>query len=132
MSEYPVGKGECQETSGFLFSHPCGEVALRSCVKCQKEICDRHTVREVQAGDGEELVLCTTCAKESHAAAPGPGSRRTTDGYADNPHFYMYHHYPHSQHQLDRDEFTDADEAALGDSTAAGKTRRFEDDMGAS
>jgi len=130
VEDYPVRKGECQETSGFLFSHTCGEVAMRCCEKCNKEICDRHTVRAVQAEYGKEQILCTTCARQSSTVTQGRGPQRTSDRYYDDPYFYTDDHYPN--YQMDRDEFTDADEAALRGGIAADELRSFEDDMGAS
>src|SRR5262245_28075489 len=95
--------GECGETSGFLFSHRCGEFALNVCGQCQKPICQQHTVVE------QDLLLCTTCAKDRMQS----GNVTNRDRYRDDPYFYSsYHSYPMAMGHASSD-FTDADEQAL-------------------
>lgn len=118
--------GECAETSGFLFSHRCGEMAQSNCAECRKFICPRHTVNI------DQRMLCTTCAK---------GVQRSDSGstaYRDDPYFYSgyyypeYHSYSYGSARSSHD-FTDADEAALGAREANDQdAKAFENNMGAS
>jgi hypothetical protein len=32
----------CRESAGFLFDHPCSNVATSQCSKCSKPICSEH------------------------------------------------------------------------------------------
>ena len=121
MKDFPSRKGECQETSGFLFSHRCGEFATNRCAKCGKDVCDRHTVRS------PEGVCCTTCAKEYRTPRP----RGTGRGCHDDPYYYADDHYP--DYHGGRDDFTESDEAAVaGGAMAASELGMFEDDLGGS
>lgn len=140
--------GECQETAGFLFSHRCGDVAVRECVDCQKPICQRHSI------DSGGFMRCVQCEKK-RISEQNSGNR--TDGGGANsydsssPFFYGYgygygygpgyhwgagHHSNHfsswrtspTHHNL-----TDSDEASLsGGETSAEDVRGFENEMGAS
>ncbi len=119
-----VQPGECAETSGFLFSHKCGEAATTKCSQCQKFICLRHTITD------EQRSLCTTCAK-------GLPNTRSSSRYDDDPYFYSDVYYPgyhHFGYGLGRSsDFTDGDEQALGDKEPELKdVKAFENNMGAS
>jgi len=35
--------GLCRERAGFLFKHPCDQIAVNKCAGCAKEICAAHT-----------------------------------------------------------------------------------------
>ncbi len=129
MEENFVRRGECQETSGFLFSHQCGDFAARA-AQCDKEICERHSVQDPTAQDAAR-VLCTTCGKSLLNPPSTRGDRANRhDPYYDDPYYYSYHYYTGYSH--DNDAFTDSDEAAIGGATAAHELTKFEDDMGAS
>lgn len=119
--EYRVG--ECAETSGFLFSHACGEFAITECASCGKPICHRHAVP-----DEEEGTLCISCAKQRQRQS----GRDLDDEYdSDDPYFYAGHYY--AGYYWDSDDFTDSDEAVLsGGEAGDDDLRAFEDDMGAS
>jgi len=125
VDDFPSRKGECQETSGFLFSHGCGEFATSRCEKCGKDICDRHTVHAA------DRVCCTTCGKEDRTPPPRSTGRRAYDPYYDYPYYYASIHY--TDYHGSRDDFTDSDEAAVaGGAIAANELGVFEDDMGGS
>ncbi len=133
MDDFPSRQGECQDSSGFLFSHRCGDFATHRCEKCGKEICDRHTVPPAarDAVQGADRVCWTTCGKEDRTGQSQPTGGRHYDPYYDDPYYYADTHYP-SYHR-GRDDFTDSDEAAVaGGAMAAGDLDAFEDDMGGS
>jgi hypothetical protein len=118
--------GECAESSGFLFSHRCGELAQSNCAECRKFICPRHTVSI------DQRMLCTTCAKGVKRG------ERQSNTYYDDPYFYSSYYYPgyhvyHHGHHHSSHDFTDADEAALGAREANDEdVKAFENNMGAS
>ena len=125
--------GECQETSGFLFSHRCGDFALNTCGACQKRICERHTVHQ-ETGD-----LCSTCFKRLTPAQQPTDPNSQTYRYRNDPYYYSHYYYPgyyyHSRPSrgVDRRDFTESDQAALGGGEATGRdAEAFEDNMGAS
>jgi hypothetical protein len=125
-------RGECQETSGFLFSHRCGDLALDHCSQCRKPICAKYTARDLDPSRR----LCTSCARQ--VLAENPEVFRT-GWYRDDPYFYSYYHYsgqyfPHtSSSPHDPHDFTEGDEAVLGGGEATDSAvEAFEDDMGAS
>lgn len=118
--------GECNETSGFLFSHPCSEPADHVCGQCAKPICGKHAV------DTSGVLRCTSCAKtwlrgegrNSNAASGQPGY----GPYYGSPYFYTWHHYGSHHHH-----FHDGDEGALRDREPTREDLEgFEQDMGAS
>lgn len=110
--DFEIPSGECQETTGFLFAHRCGNLALNKCYQCQKTICADHTVFE------NEMMYCTSCGQQRLAAqdqsTPNVDSR---SNYSQNPFFYHYYYFPsyhhHSSSHHDRSDFTDADQAAF-------------------
>ncbi len=130
-------RGECGETSGFLFPHPCGNFPVAVCSECGKEICQRHRAQE------SERELCTSCAKklaERERDEPRR-DRESRSHYDDDPYFYSYHHYPnywwlgvaYHHHRHDPHDFTDGDEALVGGGEATpDDVTGFEDDMGGS
>ena len=136
-------QGECNETSGFLFSHRCGQPAMNKCVQCQKPICERHTYTSPDK-PGEQF--CTTCAKQFLSQQPPPTTPGQTPYYSSpyygyEPYFYTgyyYHGYPYggyhrSGHNAGSRDFTDADERSLtGSEPTAEDARAFENDMGGS
>jgi hypothetical protein len=140
-------QGECNETSGFLFSHRCGQPALNKCVQCQKPICERHTYNDPNK-PGEQF--CTTCAKQfisQQQPAPGQTPYQTGPhyggygygGYGYEPYFYTgyyYHGYPYGGYHRgshSTSDFTDADERSLtGGEPSRDDARAFESDMGGS
>ncbi len=127
-SEQFYRQGQCNETSGFLFSHPCSEPSEHVCGECQKPVCGKHAV------DTQGVLRCTTCAKTWYRGA-GRGSGQTTgtgsyDPYYSSPYFYTWHHYGTSGH---RHHFHDGDEGALhGREPNRDDLHGFEQDMGAS
>ena len=139
-------QGECNETSGFLFSHRCGEPAMNQCVQCQKPICQRHMFANP---NNTNEIFCTTCAKKflqekgppSSTGGRGPGVGRPYDDYGHDPYFYTgyyYHDYPYgryhrSGHSHTGHDFTDGDEGTLfGGEPSRDALHQFENDMGGS
>lgn len=51
----------CRESAGFLFDHPCSNVAEGHCTKCAKPICAEHT------RDGE----CVACRRQERTKVEG-------------------------------------------------------------
>jgi hypothetical protein len=113
--------GLCQETSGFLFRHPCDDIATQQCEICSRQICVGHSTFH----DG--VTCCVSCRKQrmsarrpdsdqmsagtsNSAARPVPtdsrdaGGTSTSPGNAPwsrsrpfdsyDPYFYGYWHYP--------------------------------------
>jgi hypothetical protein len=107
--------GRCEETAGFLFTHPCDRPPAHACQSCRKTICVEHT-RLVDARR-----LCVACARTAAAIDDR------------DPYFYGHSYYGSPWHHggtstRDPDDFTDGDSASLqhsGDAT-------FEDDLDAS
>jgi hypothetical protein len=107
--------GQCHETAGFLFTHPCDRPPAHECQACGKPICIDHT-RLVDARR-----LCVACAR---AAA------RVDDR---DPYFYGHSYYGHgwyggSSATYDPDDFTEGDAGSLQQTGGA----TFEDDLDAS
>ena len=94
--------GMCQETSGFLFSHPCDRFATQQCFRCQKPICEDH------GQETPEGVVCTTCLKKQKQAESQANrdDRTTTTSdyghtyYGSDPYFYGTHYYPGYGHPV--------------------------------
>lgn len=114
----------CLETTGFLFSHPCGRAAGAACTRCGKSVCDAHLVAL-----GMELV-CTTCSREQ-----SDESEDSEHAGEDDPSYYYedYGYYgrgsPWSRHSShDPHDFTEAD----GESLRHEDDASFEEDMGGS
>jgi hypothetical protein len=109
--------GHCQETAGFLFTHPCDRPRAHACQSCGKSICIEHT-RLIEARR-----LCVACARSAAAFDDR------------DPYFYGHSYYGSHWHDWgsgrsrhDPDDFTDGDASSLkhpGDAT-------FEDDLEAS
>lgn len=113
--------GICNETSGFLFSHPCDQFCVHECGKCGRPICQDHAQHDVGR------VLCTTCARKRVSR----GHHGTHDDY--DPYFYGGTGYGHSRggfffHRHDPHDFTEGDAAGL----RAEMDDDFENDMSAS
>lgn len=107
----------CQETSGFLFSHPCGQMAGLTCGTCGKSVCSRH------AQMGEAGVQCITCAR----ASAGDSTWGSDDDDQDSPYFYSSRYRSRSGlGEIDANDFQEGDQGAFD------KGEGFEDDMGAS
>lgn len=112
--------GICNETSGFLFSHPCDQLCVHQCGKCGRPICQDHARHDVGR------ILCTTCARKR--------AGRGHDTYDDyDPYFYGGTGYGHSRggfffHRHDPHDFTEGDAAGL----RAEMDDDFENDMSAS
>lgn len=129
MDPYLYRQGQCNETAGFLFSHPCSEPSDHLCAQCQKPICGKHAV------DSGGVIRCTTCMKthlkSTRGAAPGvTGSQFGPDPYLHSPYFYTWSHFGSSHHHH---HFHDGDEGALrGGEASPEDLDGFERDMGAS
>ena len=147
MNEPEFRPGECQETTGFLFAHRCGDVAVRECQECQKPICQQHSV------DSGGVMRCVGCEKKLRSQQQNQQRPPQSPGgtyYDDSPYFYgssygygydygygrhrhHYHHHHHHSTDSNHHEIVDADEAALsGEEVTAEEVRGFEDDLGAS
>ena len=157
MNEFGANTGECQETSGFLFSHRCGSIAVRECSQCTKSICQEHSV------DLGGMLVCVTCAKQQRETPTNDGQGTSsggayttsgTDYYHSSPYFYSdswYYssgmhrgHYRRPHHDDHRggdagvgdsgsSDFTDADEAMTrGEEPDRDAMDGFENDMGGS
>ena len=73
VNAFGQNTGECQETTGFLFSHRCGSIAVRECSQCAKSICQEHSVD--LGADGEAAV--TELLERAEAAGVIPPSSRS-------------------------------------------------------
>ena len=131
--------GECQETAGFLFSHPCGRAASSECVDCSKAVCAQH-LKEIAGA-----LVCVACAKallDEKRKAGGRAEREQVERYQDDPYFYGSSRYEgygsyrrgqwgygyYSQTRHDPHDFTEAD----GESFASEGDEGWEQDMGGS
>jgi hypothetical protein len=119
----------CQETSGFLFPHPCGQPRVLPCVQCMRFVCMQHARLQQM-----EQYLCVTCARAA-AASDGGGVDRDdawdSDEDDDDPYFYSSRYRALSGTQEpDPMDFTAGDQAAFDKDEGGGGS--FEDDMGAS
>ena len=102
MATIKPDDGMCQETSGFLFSHPCDRFAVQQCVRCQKPICEDH------GQETPEGVVCITCLKRQkqieRQANRDDQTTTTSDyghtSYGSDPYFYGYHYYPGYGHSV--------------------------------
>jgi hypothetical protein len=121
----------CQETAGFLFSHPCPRPASTQCTRCAKSICEQHGHTP-----GAEL-LCTTCARED-VGQEEEGDADSGADVAEDPYLYSSYHYNgygyygrgpwQGEGGPDPDDFTEAD----GESLRGEEPLDFEQDMGGS
>lgn len=123
----PWEKGICNETSGFLFSHPCDRMSVAECGQCERPVCNDHA----HVTDAAGATLCTSCVKKSRKINRRHQRQRgyhDSDFY-DDPYFYgpryggywyRSHHHVHDVH-----DFTEADAESLHD---AGDFE-FENDM---
>jgi hypothetical protein len=114
----------CQETSGFLFPHPCGLPGVLRCTRCGKFICMQHARPQAL-----EQFLCVTCARMAATTAgdtdTGVGSDWDDD---DDPYFYSSRYRERAGgREPDPKDFTEGDQAAV-----AADEDDFEDDPGAS
>lgn len=87
--------GRCRETAGFLFSHPCKNEAVRTCLKCAKPICEDHTRGTAVAPPSvpggwptEGEPVCIGCERRA-AVASGQVQAR-----GDDPYFFAWSFYP--------------------------------------
>ncbi|MCA9175821.1 MAG: hypothetical protein KDB14_15150 [Planctomycetales bacterium] len=78
----------CNERSGFLFQHECGNLPDAACAQCGKPVCEQHT----HYVDNEPY--CTSCAKLDLKQRRGESRQRWSNdsGYED-PYFYGDHYY---------------------------------------
>jgi hypothetical protein len=125
--------GNCNEKSGFLFSHECFQSPVNKCNMCGKPVCQEHSHSDGAA------VVCTSCAKKDHKRAQERGGRRRSRYHDDHdPYFYGGYYYGYGYHDgyygensgadTGQFDFTEADSASLeteGDEA-------FESDMSAS
>ncbi|RKH45482.1 hypothetical protein D7X96_13910 [Corallococcus interemptor] len=130
---FPSATPQCQETSGFLFSHPCERGSTTQCMRCQRAICLLH----MRTLDGAETV-CVTCAR---AADNGDENRDPSDTSDEDDPSYYYEDYGYygrdawrgsgassSSSGNDRNDFTEAD----GESVRREDDASFEEDLGGS
>lgn len=141
MSYSPSDNADpCQETAGFLFSHPCPRPALHQCTACAKPICSEHGH---EAGGG---LMCTTCYRDRDTEEENENLGDTDDGDSEegqdedgfNPMLsssYYYQGYGHYGpgswgHRLPDDphDFTEADGRVL-DKNESVENLDFEEDM---
>ena len=116
----------CQETSGFLFSHPCNNAVGGQCQKCAKQVCAKHTHPTPNG------YMCTACAKKELKQARR--QRNNWSGWDDDPFMYDTYYYDHYGYygrgrwgnEYLGDDFTEADGSGLGGEGD------WEDDMGGS
>ena len=136
LSQPQFSAESCQETAGFLFSHPCGEMAAFTCSECQKPVCQRHAI------DHGGLLRCVSCMKKLRAAGDSTTSDIGSPYGAYPPYFYGDHYgygygYGRSRYGWTRShhdhDFTDSDEMSVsgGEETAEG-VAKFENNLGAS
>ena len=122
----PASGQTCRETSGFLFSHECEQMARYACERCGKPICPQHVAYE-----GMDT-LCIRCSQQDPEIAKKktePDSDyRNQDGYDPDPYWYSRSYYrTYAWHDND---FTEADESVLVGND--GDDVEWENDMGAS
>jgi hypothetical protein len=106
-NEFPPPPGECNETSGFLFKHRCGNFAKNECGECRKAMCERHTVIS------GAMTLCTSCARTRMQSSGG--AYPASSPYGHDPYFYGHSYYPgyyYGHYGVDHD-FTSGDERRL-------------------
>lgn len=135
-------QGICNDRSGFLFNHPCDQLALNACVRCAKPVCSDHSHHT------EEGVVCTSCAKREVKQQRRRGAERTSRDRSyydyDDPYFYGgwyyggwgsyghghwgHDHYREAHYRHDEGDFTEADAGSL----AHQGDEDFESDMGES
>ncbi|AFE03358.1 hypothetical protein COCOR_00231 [Corallococcus coralloides DSM 2259] len=128
---FPSDKPQCQETSGFLFSHPCERGATTQCMRCQKSICLLH-MRTLDGGE----VACVMCARTADNGDENRELSNTSD--EDDPSYYYedYGYYGRdawrgsgsSSSGSDPNDFTEAD----GESVRREDDASFEEDLGGS
>ena len=80
--------GNCNEKSGFLFSHECFQSPVNKCNMCGKPVCQEHSHSDGAA------VVCTSCAKKDHKRAQERGGRRRSRYHDDHDPY----HYDHGYH----------------------------------
>ena len=97
----------CQETSGFLFEHPCGRPSVASCARCARRICLQHARPRPQA------FICVTCAAAANDRSDNVGD---IDDEGD-PYFYAADYRSRAGFTQTSDplDFQEGDRAALGD-----------------
>lgn len=115
--------GRCNETSGFLFRHECGEMPMRQCQLCGKPLCEKHAYETV---DGS---MCTTCFKKQNQDLPGNRMHDDDPNFYGDRYYRGYGHFgqgywgyawlgPHGTHHHHRrhhdpQDFTEADAESL-------------------
>ena len=126
MSPLPLPSGTCEQTTGFLFSHPCGQPVSVACMRCGQLVCEEH----VSAVDAE--LLCVTCAQDDDGEGDNETASTTPE---DDPSYYYdgYGYYgPGSSWgggaSRDPNDFTEAD----GESLRREDDASFEEDPGGS
>jgi len=118
----PAGGETCRETSGFLFSHPCEQIARYVCERCGKPICPQHVAYH------EGRTLCIGCEKQAPTPEELKRPKIQDDSAYDDPYWYSRLYYEtYSWHD---NEFTEADESVLIHHD--GEDVEWEKDMGAS
>lgn len=123
---YLFRAGQCNETAGFLFSHPCDEPSAHVCGECQKPVCAKHVA------DTNGTLRCTTCAKRwwKTSGTTNSSAHAGYDPYYGGPYFYSWHIYGSS---ASGHHFQDSDEGSLrGREPNREDLDGFENDMGAS
>lgn len=110
-------EGMCNESTGFLFRHPCQNFARNRCAACSKRICDDHTSLV------EGVAYCPACGQAEsrrRGIAPDRG-RGDDDTYYDGGTYYSGygHHRPgrwgHAHSHGGRVEPNDPDDLQAGD-----------------
>ena len=73
-------EGACNETTGFLFRHPCNQYPQTRCKLCNKPICEEHE-RPL-----EGMILCVACYRaETRRRGLSIHHHRR---YDDDPYYY--------------------------------------------
>ena len=120
----PASGQTCRETSGFLFSHACEQMARYNCQRCGKAICPQHVAYQ------DLDTICIRCSQQDPQLQQEKEQRRTRDpdDYDPDPYWYSRSYYrTYSWHDND---FTEADESVLIGND--GEDVEWENDMGAS
>lgn len=126
-----IPEGPCQQSTGFLFAHDCGQPAAAACMQCGKRVCDLHLTSL-----GTELV-CPTCAEndDDDEGASDSNSDSAAAADEDDPSYYYedYGYYGSGSAWgrgggKDPNDFTEADGASLRNEEDAS----FEEDLGGS
>ena len=120
----------CQESTGFLFSHECGQPMAATCGRCGKIVCKDHVTF------AEAETLCLSCAEADDEDDGGEADGDTDSSLDEDDPSYYYKDYGYygpgsvwgRGSSNDSNDFTEADGESLRNEDDAS----FEEDLGGS